>query len=307
MGKLVEGTWHDVGYEHKDGRFARDESVFRAFIGDDERFPAARGRYHLYVSLACPWAHRTLVARALLGLEDVLPVTVVDPLMLERGWTFSSERPDPLYGASAMYELYQRAKSDYTGRVTVPALWDKERETIVNNESSELLRMMNGPLKALSGATLDLYPEALRAEIDAVNERVYDTVNNGVYKAGFAGNQAAYDEAVGAVFGTLSWLEARLEGREWLVGDTLTEADVRLWTTLVRFDPVYHVHFKCNVRRLVDYPRLWAFTRRIYALDGVAATVDLEYTKTHYYGSHRFLNPKGIIPRGPALTVVSPG
>lgn len=307
MGKLVEGTWKDVGYEHDDGRFKRDESAFRAFVGEDDRFPVARDRYRLYVSLACPWAHRTLVARALLGLEEAIPVTVVDPLMLERGWTFSEERPDPLYGASALYELYQRAKADYSGRVTVPVLWDTARETIVNNESAEILRMLNGPLKALGrGAPLDLYPEALRGEIDAVNDRVYDTVNNGVYKAGFAGTQEAYDEAVGELFATLDWLEARLDGHEWLVGDRLTEADIRLWTTLVRFDPVYHVHFKCNVRRLVDYPRLWALTRRLYAEDGVAATVDLDYTKTHYYGSHRFLNPKGIVPRGPAVTAVTP-
>ncbi|MCB9727788.1 MAG: glutathione S-transferase family protein [Deltaproteobacteria bacterium] len=303
MGKLVEGRWHDVWYPTQDGRFQREESSFRDRVTADgsSGFAAATGRYHLYVSWACPWAHRTLVMRKRKGLEDVISVSSVAPLMLEHGWEFDEDYPDPLGQARYLHEVYTAAQSDYTGRVTVPVLWDKERETIVNNESSEILRMMNGAFDAFTEVRHDFYPEALRSEIDAVNDEVYDNVNNGVYRCGFATTQEAYEDAFDDLFSTLDRLEQRLEGHEWLVGDQETEADWRLFTTLLRFDPVYHFHFKCNLRRLRDYPNLWAFTQRLYALPGIAETVDLPYIKRHYYGSHKTINPHGIIPVGPAI------
>ena len=314
MGLLVEGEWHDRGYDtaKSGGRFERSAAAFRNWVTPDGSpgpsgeggFKAEAGRYHLIVALACPWAHRTLIVRALKGLEDLLPVSVVDPEMLENGWTFDTRHGgtgDPLYGSRFLHELYARARPDYTGKVTVPVLWDRERETIVSNESAEIIRMLNHAFDHLGAAPGDFYPEALRAEIDAINDSVYDHVNNGVYKAGFATTQAAYEAAVEPLFATLDELEQRLASREWLVGDRITEADIRLFTTLVRFDAVYHGHFKCNRRRIQDYPALEAFLERLLAIPEIAATVHLDHIKTHYYASHRDLNPCGIVPVGPDL------
>ncbi len=307
MGKLVAGEWHDVWYPTDDGRFQREDSSFRGAVTADGSgaFPAARGRYHLYVSWACPWAHRTLVMRVRKGLEGVISVSSVAPLMLENGWEFSAAWPDPLRRARFLHEIYTATKPDYTGRVTVPVLWDTVGETIVNNESSEILRIMNSAFDAFADSRHDFYPEALRGEIDALNAEVYDNVNNGVYRCGFATTQEAYEEAFEALFTTLDRLEERLDGQRWLVGGQETEADWRLFTTLVRFDPVYHYHFKCNLRRLRDYPRLWAFTKRLYALPGIAATVDIPYIKRHYFGSHKTINPHGIVPVGPDIDFVA--
>lgn len=314
MGKLIEGRWTSdtpVAPTDEKGDFQRADSEFRDWLTADgssgpdgqQGFPAERDRYHLYVSLACPWAHRTLVVRALKGLEEMLPVTVVGPLMLENSWSFEQAEGgtgEPLYGLSYLHQLYTRADPGMTGKVTVPVLWDKQRETIVNNESSEIIRMFNAAFDGLGAREGDFYPAALRSEIDAVNDRVYPGLNNGVYRAGFAKKQAAYEKAAREVFETLDWLEDRLDGREWLVSDCLTEADIRLFTTLVRFDAVYHGHFKCNIRRIVDYPRLHGFLERMMALPGVAATVDFDHIKNHYYGSHPDVNPTRIVPIGPA-------
>jgi glutathionyl-hydroquinone reductase len=309
MGKLIDGQWTGdtpVAPTDDKGDFQRADSGFRNWLTADgspgpdgqRGFPAEADRYHLYVSLACPWAHRTLVVRALKGLEELLPVTVVGPLMLEHGWSF--EDREPLYGLSHLHQIYTRADPGMTGKVTVPVLWDKAGETIVNNESSDIIRMFNTAFDGLGARGGDFYPTDLRADIDAVNDRVYPGLNNGVYRAGFAKKQAAYERAAGEVFETLDWLEDRLEGRDWLVGDRLTEADIRLFTTLIRFDAVYHGHFKCNVRRIVDYPRLHDFLDRMLALPGVAETVDFDHIKRHYYGSHPDVNPTGIVPIGPA-------
>lgn len=302
MGMLVEGLWQEGWYDTKKtgGAFARPETQFRARVEAraDAPFAAEAGRYHLYVSLACPWAHRTLVVRALKGLDEAISVTVVDPLMLEGGWKFAPS--EPLFGARYLHEIYTRAVPTYSGRVTVPVLWDKKTNALVNNESSEILRMLDAAFDAHAKRPLPpLYPESLRAEIDALNTRVYDTVNNGVYKAGFATTQEAYEAAVAPLFDTLDFLEGRLAGGDWLVGGQLTEADVRLFTTLVRFDAVYHGHFKCNLRRIVDYPRLQAHTQRVLDLPGVAETVDFDHIKRHYYVSHKHMNPTQIVPRGP--------
>ncbi len=314
MGMLVDGQWHDVWYdtEANAGKFAREASAFRNWLTADGRagpsgeggFAAQAGRYHLYVSLACPWAHRALIVRALKGLESLVSVSVVHWYMAEHGWTFAPGPgvvPDPVLGAHYLHEIYTSAKPDYSGRVTVPVLWDRQRATIVSNESSEIIRMFNQAFDALGARAGDFYPEALREEIDACNARIYDTLNNGVYKAGFATRQEAYEEAVGPLFDTLDWLEARLESVSYLVGDTLTEADIRLFTTLIRFDAVYHGHFKCNVRRLADYPSLSAYLKRIYHLPGIARTVDFQHIKGHYYQSHTTINPTGIVPMGPVI------
>jgi putative glutathione S-transferase len=303
MGKLVDGEWHDVWYPTDDGHFHREDSSFHGAVTADgaSAFPAAAGRYHLYVSWACPWAHRTLVMRVRKGLQHVISYSSVAPLMLENGWEFDADWPDPLRNSRYLHELYTAVRPDYTGRVTVPVLWDTVGETIVNNESSEILRIMNSGFDGLADVRHDFYPDALRDEIDALNAEVYDHVNNGVYRCGFATTQEAYEEAFEALFTTLDRLERRLEGREWLVGERETEADWRLFTTLVRFDAVYHYHFKCNLRRLRDYPRLWAFTKRLYGLPGIADTVDIAYIKKHYFGSHKTINPHGIVPVGPQL------
>ena len=314
MGLLVDGVWHDRWYETKSsgGRFQRQASAFRHWVTPDGSagpsgeggFQAEPGRYHLYVSLACPWAHRTLIFRRLKGLEAAISVSVVHWHMGEQGWAFR-EGPgtlsDPIHGAGHLHEVYTQAMADYTGRVTVPVLWDRQRGTIVSNESAEIIRMFNTAFDAWGDSSLDFYPEDLHAEIDAVNARVYETVNNGVYRAGFATSQEAHEEAVTALFETLDWLEQRLSERRYLLGDRLTEADWRLFTTLLRFDPVYVGHFKCNLRRLVDYPNLWAYTRDLYQVPGVAETVNLEHIKRHYYGSHKTVNPTGIVPLGPAI------
>ncbi|WP_193367399.1 glutathione S-transferase family protein [Pelagibius marinus] len=319
MGLLIDGVWHDKWYDTKKtgGRFKRQESAFRNWVTADGAagpsgepgFKAETGRYHLYVSLACPWAHRTLIFRKLKGLEEIIPVSVVHWHMGDEGWTFAEGRgvvADSVGGAEKLYEVYLKAKPDYTGRVTVPLLWDKQQGTIVSNESAEIIRMFNSAFDGLTGSSLDFYPEELRGEIDAVNETVYDKVNNGVYKAGFATSQEAYEEAFDALFETLDALEQRLLGQRYLAGARLTEADWRLFTTLLRFDAVYHGHFKCNLKRLVDYPNLWDYARELYQMPGVAETVDFFHIKHHYYGSHRSVNPSGIVPKGPALDFERP-
>ena len=299
MGLLVEGQWVDrwYGTSETGGRFVRKPTSFRDWVTADgsSPYPAEEGRYHLYVSLACPWAHRALIFRALKGLEETVPLHVVDPLMLENGWTIS-EHGQPRY----LHCLYVSADPSFTGRVTVPVLWDSRNETIVSNESSEIIRMLNHELNGFARSPeLDFYPEELRPVIDEINERVYSGLNNGVYRAGFAATQEAYDEAVEEVFETLDWLEQRLSARRYLAGNTITEADWRLFTTLVRFDAVYVSHFKCNLRRLIDYPNLSGYARELYQVPGVASTVDMEQIKLHYFGSHRSINPTAIIPAGP--------
>lgn len=307
MGQLFEGVWQDVWYDtsRTGGRFERQESAFRRQVTADGEgeFAAEAGRYHLYVSLACPWAHRTLIMRALKGLEALVSVSVVHWRMLEHGWTFEPAEgvvADPIRGARYLYEVYRAADPKYTGRATTPVLWDRKRATIVNNESSEIVRMFNAAFDRVGAREGDYYPEPLRPEIDSLNERIYATVNNGVYRAGFATTQAAYDDAAAALFETLDWLDAHLARREYLCGDALTEADVRLLPTLLRFDLVYHTHFKCNLRRIADYRHLHAYMRRLYTLPGIAATFDANHVKRHYYESHRRINPAGIVPIGPA-------
>ena len=319
MGLLVDGIWQDQWHDTRatGGRFVRRESQFRHWVtldgapgpSGESGFRAERGRYHLYVSLACPWAHRTVIFRRLKGLEDAIGLAVVHWLSREHGWTFDPAPgviPDTVNGARYLHEVYTKASPRYSGRVTVPVLWDKVRGTIVNNESSEIIRMFNSAFDGVGATPGDYYPAELRPEIDAINARIYETVNNGVYRCGFATSQAAYDEAVGPLFATLDWLEARLATRRYLCGDRLTEADWRLFTTLVRFDPVYHYHFKCNLRRLTDYPNLWAYTRDLYQHPGIAATVDFEHIKRHYYESHLRVNPSGVVPRGPVLDFAAP-
>lgn len=319
MGLLIDGVWRDQWYDTRKsgGRFVRPRTSFRNWVTVDGApgpsgeggFKAEPGRYHLYVSLACPWAHRTLIFRKLKRLEDIVSVSVVHWHMAEHGWEFRDGpgcTPDHVNGARYLHQIYTKAEPDYTGRVTVPVLWDKARRTIVNNESAEIIRMFNSAFDAWGEASLDFYPEALRAEIDAVNALVYENVNNGVYKAGFATAQEAYEEAFDALFAALDELEARLAGRRYLAGTRLSEADWRLFTTLVRFDPVYVGHFKCNKRRLVDYPNLWAFARELYQVPGVAGTVNLHHIKHHYYGSHRTVNPTGVVPKGPDIDFTAP-
>lgn len=308
MGLLVDGVWHDKWYDTKStgGRFKRQESSFRDWVTADgaSGFKAEPGRYRLYVSLACPWAHRTLIFRKLKGLEEMIPVSVVHWYMGSEGWEFREEdgaTAEPLYGFTRLHELYTKADPAYTGRVTVPVLWDTKKETIVSNESAEIIRMLNSAFDEAGAKPGDFYPEALREEIDAVNEEVYHKVNNGVYKAGFATAQKAYEEAVSELFKTLDGLEERLSGQRYLTGDQITEADWRLFTTLVRFDPVYVGHFKCNLKRIVDYPNLWAYTRDLYQQPGVAETVNLHHIKQHYYVSHETINPTGVVPKGPEI------
>ena len=316
MGFLKNGTWHDE-WAHNDeesGEFERDESAFRSWITPDGSagptgaggFAAEPGRYRLYISLACPWAHRANAVRHLKGLTDAIELNVVHWLMKEGGWSFRDGEcvtGDPAIGADNLHQLYTHAKPDYSGHVTVPVLWDTRTETIVNNESADIMRMLGSAFDACGANDLDLYPKSCRDKIDTPNDRIYDTVNNGVYKAGFATTQDAYDKAVTPLFAMLDELEERLDGNDWLVGDRVTEADIRLWTTLIRFDPVYHTHFKCNVRRIADYPNLAALTRRIYELDGIAETVNFRHIKHHYYESHERINPHGIVPAGPAPLV----
>lgn len=319
MGLLVDGVWHDRWYDTAStgGSFERSESAFRNWVTPDGApgpsgtggFKAEAGRYHLYVALACPWASRALILRKLKGLEEIVGLSVTHWLMGEHGWTFQPGDgvvPDTVNGVSYLHQLYTLADARYSGRATVPVLWDKQRGTIVNNESSEIIRMFNTAFDGIGAKPGDYYPAPLREEIDAVNARVYDTVNNGVYKAGFATKQAAYEAAVAPLFDTLDWLEERLAGPRFLMGAAPTEADWRLFTTLIRFDAVYHGHFKCNLRRIVDYPNLWAYTRDIYQRPGIRETVNFAHIKRHYYMSHRTINPTGIVPAGPALDYDAP-
>ncbi len=319
MGLLVDGEWRDQWYATKEsgGRFVRQDSAFRSWItANGEAGPtgsrghkAERDRYHLYISLACPWAHRVLIMRALKGLDDVIPVSVVHWLMREDGWMFADGPgviADPIHNASLLHQVYTAANPSYTGRVTVPVLWDKSDKTIVNNESSEIIRMLNSAFDATGAVSGDYYPSQLRREIDALNNRIYTTVNNGVYRAGFATTQAAYEEAIVPLFDTLDWLETKLATSRYLVGPSLTEADIRLFTTLIRFDAVYVGHFKCNIRRIEDYPNLSNYIRDVYQLPGIAATVDMAHIKRHYYESHATINPTAIVPTGPALDFARP-
>ena len=316
MGRLIDGVWHDQRYDTKKtgGRFVRSESQFRDWISADgsSGFRAEAGRYHLYVALSCPWAHRTVIMRALKGLDDAVGLSVVDILMLKEGWVFSEAPgciPDTVNGFSRLHEVYTKADPGYTGRVTVPVLWDKERQTIVNNESSEIIRMFNSAFAGTGAGAAggeDYYPVELRADIDAINETVYDTVNNGVYKAGFATGQEAYEAAYDALFTTFDELETSLGRQRYLVGPSITEADWRAFTTLVRFDAVYHYHFKCNRRRLIDYPNLWGYTRELYQVPGVAETVNMEHIKGHYYMSHTSVNPTQVVPKGPDTDFTEP-
>jgi len=319
MGLLVDGVWQDEQHSARtpDGRFVRPTTRFRNWVTEDGGpgptgeggFAAARGRYHLYVALPCPWAHRTVIMRMLKGLEDVVSMSVLEPLYGPHGWRFGTSPgtvPDSVNGASELAEIYLRADPRYTGRVSVPALWDKERRTIVNNESAEIIRMLNGAFGRFTNVRTDYYPPALREEIDRVNALVYENVNNGVYRAGFATAQEAYEEAFHAVFGALDELERRLSRQRYLVGGDITEADWRLFTTLVRFDAVYYSHFKCNLRRIIDYPNLSNYLRDLYQQEGVAATVNMDHIKRHYYGSQRHVNPTGIVPLGPELDFMAP-
>lgn len=313
MGLLVDGKWHDQWYDtSKDGRFQRSESAFRNWITADGAagptgqggFKAESGRYHLYVSLACPWAHRSLIFRQLKGLAEHISVSVVHPHMLENGWHFGDDvaaaTGDALFNSDYMHQIYTRAMPDYSGRVTVPVLWDKQRNTIVNNESAEIIRMFNSAFNGITANNADYYPADWQAEIDALNERIYHNVNNGVYKAGFATTQAAYEEGVKPLFETLDWLEQQLEkDGPYLLGERQTEADWRLFTTLYRFDPVYVGHFKCNLKRIADYPALSAYLQRLLAEPGVAETCHLGHIKQHYYYSHTSINPYRIVPLGP--------
>ena len=320
MGQLIDGTWHDVWYDTKStgGAFKRKDATFRNWITADGSagpsgeggFAAASGRYHLYVSYACPWAHRALIFRAIKGLQDHISISAVHPDMLSEGWTFASDfdgaTGDTLFGLPFARDIYLKADPQMSGRVTVPILWDKERETIVSNESSEIIRMFNSAFDQITGNTDDYWPVDQRDEIEAVNTRIYSTVNNGVYKAGFATSQDAYDAGVGPLFDSLDWLEARLGEGRYLMGDRLTEADWRLWTTLVRFDAVYHLHFKCNKKRIIDYPNLWGFTRELYQVAGVAQTVRMDHIVRHYHYSHDTINPNRIIPINPELDFMEP-
>ncbi|CAD1787457.1 glutathione S-transferase family protein [Xanthomonas euroxanthea] len=319
MGLLVDGKWQDSWYDtdKSGGRFERSQSQFRNWVTRDGSpgphgeggFQAAPGRYHLYVSLACPWAHRTLIFRRLKGLEAMIDVSVVNWLMRDQGWTFDPGPgviADPVHHAKRLYEVYLNADPQYSGRVTVPVLWDRERNTVVSNESADIIRMFNSAFDAVGAAEGDFYPPPLREQIDALNTRIYDTVNNGVYKAGFATTQAAYEEAVVPLFETLDWLEVRLGEHRYLCGEVLTEADWRLFTTLVRFDAVYVGHFKCNLRRIADYPHLSGFLRELYQVPGIADTVNFQHIKGHYYQSHGTINPTGIVPLGPVLDLQAP-
>ena len=319
MGLLVDGKWQDRWYDTKasGGRFERSQAQWRDFVTADGKpaegrtrgFKAEPGRYHLYVSLACPWAHRTLIFRALKKLENIISVSVVHPYMGPDGWTFRAEdgaTGDTLYGLDFLHQIYTKADPSYSGRVTVPVLWDKQRKTIANNESSEIIRMLNSAFDAFTDAREDYYPKALRGEIDDINRFVYPNINNGVYRTGFATTQAAYEEAFRDLFGALDKIEQRLSQQRYLVGSNITEADWRLFTTLVRFDPVYVGHFKCNLRRIADYPNLSNYLRELYQWPGIKETVNFTHIKRHYYMSHPQINPTRIVPLGPEMNLDAP-
>ncbi len=319
MGLLVDGVWHTDWYDTKatGGKFERKASSFRNWVTKDGRagpsgkggFNAEAGRYHLYVSLACPWAHRTIIYRKLKGLENMISMSVVNAYMADNGWTFKPGNgvvEDTVIGATHMHQVYTAAMSDYTGRVTVPVLWDKKNNTIVSNESAEIIRMLNSAFDDIGATDLDLSPDELLRQIDAMNDFIYPNINNGVYRAGFATTQQAYDEAVDDVFMALDKLEDLLMQNRYLLGAQITEADWRLFTTLVRFDPVYVGHFKCNKKRIVDYPNLWGYLRDLYQQDGIAQTVNMDYIKAHYYASHDTINPTRVIPKGPIIDFLAP-
>lgn len=320
MGLLVDGTWHDVWYDTKAtrGKFVRSEAQFRNWVTADGTagptgsagFKAESGRYHLYVSYACPWAHRTLIFRTLKGLEPHISVSAVHPDMLDKGWTFESDdhgaTGDHLFGFEYMHQVYTKTQPDVSTRVTVPVLWDKKTQTIVSNESSEIIRMLNSAFDHITGNTDDYWPHELRDQIAPINDRIYDTLNNGVYKAGFATTQSAYDDAIGPLFDTLDWIEDLLSRQRYLAGDRITEADWRLFTTLVRFDKVYHLHFKCNRKRIIDYPAIWDYVRELYQWDGVKETVNFAHIVRHYHYSHETINPNRIIPINPDIDFDAP-
>jgi glutathionyl-hydroquinone reductase len=317
MGLLVNGAWQEDISRTKEGRFIRPAAAFRNFVTPDGGagpsgqggFAAEAGRYHLYISLACPWAHRTLIFRALKKLDDVISISITEPLYGKTGWEFGTARSgtrDNANDKTTLAEIYLLADPHYTGRVSVPVLWDKKRRTIVNNESSEIIRMLNSAFDAFTEVRTDYYPVALRGEIDAINDVIYPNINNGVYRAGFATTQDAYEEAARAIFATLDDIERRLSRQRYLVGGQITEADWRLFTTLVRFDAVYYGHFKCNLRRVADYPNLWNYTRDLYQAPGIAETVGIDHIKRHYYGSQRQVNPTGIVPIGPIIDFAAP-
>lgn len=319
MGLLQKGKWVDQWYDTKSngGHFVRKAPQFRSWVSadgaagpsGDSGFKAEPGRYHLYVSLACPWAHRTLIFRALKGLEQMISISVVHWYMAEDGWTFDvgdGVVPDTVNAVKLMHEIYTKAMPDYSGRVTVPVLWDKQTKTIVSNESSEIIRMFNTAFDAVGAKVGDYYPPDLRSEIDSLNERIYTTVNNGVYRCGFATTQEAYEQAITPLFDTLDWLEDRLRAKRYLTGDQITEADWRLFTTLIRFDVVYVGHFKCNIRRIADYPNLSEYLRDLYQQPGIAKTVNLEHIKKHYYESHETINPSRVVPKGPVVDFTAP-
>ena len=319
MGLLQNGKWVDQWYDTKknDGRFVRKASQFRNWITADGSagpsghggFKAEAGRYHLYVSHACPWANRAMIFRAIKGLENMISLSVVHWFMADKGWTFEAGDgviADSINQSKLLHQVYTAADSDYSGRVTVPILWDKKTNTIVSNESAEIIRMFNSAFDDIEAIQTDYYPETLQVEIDALNDRIYGTLNNGVYKAGFATSQAAYEEAIVPLFETLDFLEDRLSNRRYLTGSTITEADWRLFTTLVRFDPVYVGHFKCNIRRIADYPHLSGYVRDLYQQPHVAQTINMEHIKNHYYASHETINPSRIVPKGPEIDYTAP-
>lgn len=319
MGLLVNGQWHDKWYDtdNNQGEFKREAAQLRNWVSadgsagqsGDAGFKAEKDRYHLYVSLACPWAHRTLIFRHLKGLEDYISVSVVSPDMLEHGWTFDKDNHstgDALFDSDFMHQIYTRNKADYSGRVTVPVLWDKKTQRIVSNESAEIIRMFNSAFNGLTGNERDFYPQSLRSEIDEINEFVYHNINNGVYRAGFATTQEAYTEAFDNLFAALDKIEQRLTANRYLVGDTLTEADWRLFTTLIRFDSVYVGHFKCNLRTIESYPAISNYLRELYQVEGVSKTVDFYHIKRHYYFSHTMINPTQVVPKGPDIDYARP-
>ena len=317
MGLLVNGAWQEDISRTKEGRFIRPAASFRNFVTPDgsagpsgeDGFAAEAGRYHLYISLACPWAHRTLIFRTLKKLDSVITVSIAEPLYGKTGWEFGTARGgtlDSANGKATLAEVYLVADPHYTGRVSVPVLWDKKRRTIVNNESSEIIRMFNSAFNAFTGVRTDYYPSALCGEIDAINEVIYPNINNGVYRAGFATSQEAYEEAARSIFATFDDIEKRLSRQRYLAGRQITEADWRLFTTLVRFDAVYYSHFKCNLRRVADYPNLWNYMRDLYQVAGIAETVSIDQIKLHYYGSQRQVNPTGIVPIGPLIDFAAP-
>lgn len=316
MGLLVDGVWKDQWYDTKStgGRFVRKDSQFRNWITTDGSpgptgqggFKAEAGRYHLYVSLACPWASRTLMMRKLKGLEDMISISIVNPIMLENGWTFAPDQgviADPILNADFLHQVYTHADPTYTGRVTVPVLYDKEKDTIVNNESSEIMLMLNSAFDEIGAIEGDYYPEELRGQIKEMDDFVYPNINNGVYKAGFATDQAVYEDKVGHVFEALEKLDGILADKKFLLGDKLTTSDIRLFPTLIRFEHVYYGHFKCNIKHLTDFENVWRYTREIYNMAGISDTVDFYHIQHHYYGSHPTINPNGIIPAGPAISL----